>query len=521
MTWEARWALPYWSIRGVKASPPITDMERMGAGSEAGLDLSGEAWIRARALGALFLAGAAIGALSMAFPLPSGADEAALWSNIALAATAGVAVLVIGSRLPGWFFHIALAAGSFLVMRAVLISGDENSFYSVWFLWIGLYAFYFFRRFMAALHVAFAAALYALTLAIDTPSSPVARWVTTVATLVIAGVFIDTLVRTARIQARSAAESAQLVATVADVAHELARVSGSDSARNSLCAAAARLARADSAALWEPGSSGASLDLTGVAGPRPSQRSLPFVAAPAGAVKAFTTGGVASESTQAGVPEYTGDPRPPLASLWQPVIRDGVPVAVLAFYWRRARPALDSLDALANLLATEARVTLERVELLSRLESMARTDDLTGLPNRRSWDEELPRELLRARRESRPLCVAMIDLDHFKAFNDERGHQAGDRFLKQAAAAWVNELRGTDFLARYGGEEFALALPNCSPEQAMEVAERIRAATPDSETCSVGVAHWNTLESPADLLGRADTALYEAKRRGRNLSVLV
>jgi diguanylate cyclase (GGDEF)-like protein len=161
------------------------------------------------------------------------------------------------------------------------------------------------------------------------------------------------------------------------------------------------------------------------------------------------------------------------------------------------------------------------VELLSRLESIARTDDLTGLPNRRAWEEELPRELLRSQRASRPLCVAMIDLDHFKEFNDERGHQAGDRFLKQAAAAWDEELRGTDFLARYGGEEFALALPGCTPEEAVEVAGRMRAATPEGETCSIGIACWDGVEDAPALLGRADAALYEAKRRGRDISVLV
>ena len=166
-------------------------------------------------------------------------------------------------------------------------------------------------------------------------------------------------------------------------------------------------------------------------------------------------------------------------------------------------------------------VTLERVELMIRLESMARTDDLTGLPNRRAWDEELPREVLRARREKASLCVAMVDLDHFKEYNDERGHQAGDRLLKQAAAAWTLELRGTDFLARYGGEEFALALPQCTPEEAKVVVERLRAATPQGETCSAGIASWDAVESAPALLGRADAALYEAKRRGRNLSITV
>lgn len=469
----------------------------------------------------LFLAGGIIGAISMVLPHAADANEAALWWNIAVACVAGVGLVVLGSRLPGWAFHGSLALGSLLVMRAVLASGDDNSFYSAWFLWVGLYAFYFFSRRAAALHVAFVATLYAITLVVHTPGSPVARWLTTVTTLVIAGVFIDALVRRAQEQARNARESAKLVTIVADVAHELARVSDSEGARHALCAAAARLARADTVVLWEPSTTGASLELTGVSGPRPSQRSLPFVAAPGGAVLAFTGAELVRESSDSGVPEYTGEPDPPRGMLWQPVMRDAVPVAVLAFYWRLPYDPDQTTLTLASLLASEAAVTLERVELLSRLESIARTDDLTGLPNRRAWEEELPRELLRSKRENRPLCVAMIDLDHFKEFNDERGHQAGDRFLKQAAAEWGQELRGTDFLARYGGEEFALALPGCTPQMAVDVAERMRAATPEDETCSVGIACWDGSEDAATLIGRADAALYEAKRRGRDLSVLV
>jgi diguanylate cyclase (GGDEF)-like protein len=238
-------------------------------------------------------------------------------------------------------------------------------------------------------------------------------------------------------------------------------------------------------------------------------------------VQAFTRGTTVCDEDVPDLPEYTGEPEPPRATLWQPVLRDNVPVAVLAFYWRLPSGDPQTTATLAALLASEAAVTLERVELLERLQSIARTDDLTGLPNRRAWEEELPRELLRSKREGRTLCVAMIDLDHFKEFNDERGHLAGDRFLKQAAAEWGVELRGTDFLARYGGEEFALALPGCTPEQAIEVAERIRTATPEGETCSIGIACWDCEEDAASLVGRADAALYAAKDGGRNLSVLL
>lgn len=489
------------------------------AGTPAPTDISVDSGIRARAMALLFLAGGTIGALSMVLPHSADANDAALWSNIAIAYCAGLLLVWVGPRLPGWSFHIGLAVGAVLVTRAIIVSGEVNSFYSVWYLWVGLYAFYFFSRPAAAAQVALASALYGVTLIVHTPGSPLARWLTTVATLVIAGLFIDTLVRRSREQARFAAESAQIVATVADVAHELARVSDSEGARHALCAAAARLARADTVVLWEPGTSGASLELSGISGPRPTQRSLPFVAAPGGAVQAFTNGQTVRNSDEVGVPEYTGETDPPQATLWQPVARDAMPIAVLAFYWRRRTGDPQTTLTLASLLATEAAVTLERVELLSRLESIARTDDLTGLPNRRAWEEELPRELLRSKREARPLCVAMIDLDHFKEFNDDRGHQAGDRFLKQAAAAWGVELRGTDFLARYGGEEFALALPGCTPQLALEVADRIREATPEGETCSIGIACWDGEEGPPSLLGRADRALYEAKDRGRNVSV--
>lgn len=113
------------------------------------------------------------------------------------------------------------------------------------------------------------------------------------------------------------------------------------------------------------------------------------------------------------------------------------------------------------LLADEASIAIERARLFSRLERTARTDDLTGLPNRRDWDEHLNRELVRARRHGAPLSVAMIDLNHFKDYNDRLGHQAGDRLLKEAAASRQARLRESDLIARYGGEEFAVALPEC------------------------------------------------------------
>jgi diguanylate cyclase (GGDEF)-like protein len=155
--------------------------------------------------------------------------------------------------------------------------------------------------------------------------------------------------------------------------------------------------------------------------------------------------------------------------------------------------------------------------LYREVERLARTDGLTGVANRRAWDDELPRELARAARSGQQLCVALLDLDHFKAYNDRHGHQAGDRLLKAAAAAWQGRLRKTDLLARYGGEEFAVLLPDCGLPNAMEIAERLRTAQPEI-TCSLGVAAWNGREDVTELVARADRALYAAKAAGRDRS---
>jgi diguanylate cyclase (GGDEF)-like protein/PAS domain S-box-containing protein len=162
------------------------------------------------------------------------------------------------------------------------------------------------------------------------------------------------------------------------------------------------------------------------------------------------------------------------------------------------------------------RLEAEREELLAKVEAMARTDVLTGLPNRRAWDEELRRELARAKRQGHALAVVMLDLDHFKAFNDTHGHQAGDGVLAELGAAWRAELRVSDLVARYGGEEFAALLPACPPDEAIAAIERLRLVLPAAQTCSAGVAYWDGAESAEALIGRADLALYDAKRAGRD-----
>jgi diguanylate cyclase (GGDEF)-like protein len=158
--------------------------------------------------------------------------------------------------------------------------------------------------------------------------------------------------------------------------------------------------------------------------------------------------------------------------------------------------------------------------LMERLTQLAREDSLTGVANRRTLDERLPQEMARASRQRYALTVVMIDLDHFKRFNDRRGHAAGDALLRNAAQAWLRQLRPSDLLARYGGEEFTLVLPACDEEQAERMVERLQPLVPERQTFSAGIATWNGLDDAQALLAAADRALLQAKRGGRNRIVI-
>lgn len=152
------------------------------------------------------------------------------------------------------------------------------------------------------------------------------------------------------------------------------------------------------------------------------------------------------------------------------------------------------------------------------------TDALTGIGNRRRLEQALTAELARVRRTGGTLCALMADLDRFKRVNDRHGHAAGDRVLERFSALLRAQTRPTDIVARYGGEEFAVLLPHTALEQAVALAERVRCSIaaeriePLAEpiTASIGAAQLRDGEDGDALLDRADAALYEAKRGGRN-----
>jgi diguanylate cyclase (GGDEF)-like protein len=333
--------------------------------------------LMARCLAYLFGAGAALALV--AFVLPDSTD---LRSTDIFIPQAGYVVAAIGvvaillasfERLPTWTFHLTLVAGTALISWVIYESGDPTSAYTMFYVWIALYAFYFFRLHQAFLQVAVVAFSYGAVLHFkEAVAVPTARWLITVGTVLAAGILVAAL-------------------------------------RN-------------------------------------------------------------------------------------------------------------------------------RVEILvERLSDSAKTDPLTGLLNRRGFDECFEYELERARRGSGRLCLVLLDLDHFKFVNDRFGHAVGDGALERLGDVLMATKRQTDTAARIGGEEFALLLPESDSEGAFAVCERVRervreafarhdfpGAGPEPPlTISLGIASF-PIDGvvPPELLASADEALYEAKRQGRNRTIL-
>ena len=456
---------------------------------------------------------------------PRPEDWTLVW--VALGCTVLIALsglLVPWSRLPRWTYILPPLA--YFVVVALLRQANDGSIsgYAPLALlpvvWIALNL----GRVQVAIGIAVGSAVLVLPLLVGDPDSySSADWrraILWAATAAIAGFSVEALVREQRTQARRARDHERTLAAIAEVTRALTIEAD---AREHICQATLSIAHATHAAIWEPDGP-EDLILTGRAGTDPGRSRLSTSNESSGTARAFTTG------ARYLVPDAVGDPglaqdtvrrMDVVSMLFEPIMQSGAPVGVLSVGWAHRIDDVDQQTTQAVvLLAIEAAVAIERADFLARLSDLAETDELTGLPNRRSWDATLRSAVGYATRTRRPLCVAIVDLDRFKSFNDRHGHLAGDRLLKAAAAAWRTALRETDTLARYGGEEFAVVLPGCTAEIAGAVLERLRALTPEGQTCSVGLAEWSPGESDADLVARADAALYDAKRAGRDGLVL-
>jgi diguanylate cyclase (GGDEF)-like protein len=200
---------------------------------------------------------------------------------------------------------------------------------------------------------------------------------------------------------------------------------------------------------------------------------------------------------------------------------------LLGILWVWGKTITRSDLPIMSIFAKQIGISLERARLFQEVQSLALTDPLTGLQNRRSLFELGRIEFARAERMGRPFCCMMLDLDHFKQVNDTYGHPAGDLVLQEFARRAVKSVREIDLVGRYGGEELIILLPETDKERAMMVAERLRTSiaanpiqTPNGDvniTVSIGVAAMdqNTMQLET-LIARADQAVYIAKHKGRN-----
>jgi diguanylate cyclase (GGDEF)-like protein len=210
-----------------------------------------------------------------------------------------------------------------------------------------------------------------------------------------------------------------------------------------------------------------------------------------------------------------------------PLTVDGKHLGVVVGEWgeqRVGRIPAAVVDAVVQ-AAAHTGLSLRGALLLRTVEQLATRDTLTGLANRRLFEEALEREVGRASREGSQLSLVVMDLDHFKSVNDTYGHQTGDEVLRQVGAALTATCRAMDLPARYGGEEFVVLLPDCPSHAALEVADRLRSAVSEHVTTlpvtlSAGVATLPDNAVDADrLVAAADSALYDAKGAGRDRTV--
>ncbi len=435
----------------------------------------------ARAIGLLLIAGGVIAILSFVLPHPDSANELALALTAAPMVAVGALVRLCAARVPLALTHALLATAALLAGAMNVEASVAAGIYGSIWVWATLMAAYFFSRRVAVAHLAWILVVNAVTLAV-VPStagfSPFTRWLFTAFSLSVILLFVTYIVARRAHADRRARSFFHL-------------------SQDMLCSldSEGRIVEANGA--WERNLGYRPEELVGtylidLAHPDDREKAI------AEAIRAFR--GIASTNLENRV-----------------FAKDG------AVHWLRSSAAVAAEEGMLYARATDItelkRVAAEREELLAKVEELARSDALTGLPNRHALNEQLPRELARARREEGELCLAVLDLDHFKAYNDAHGHLGGDEMLRSCAIAWDSATRGVDLLVRFGGEEFLVVMPGCSLEEGAEIVERLRAVTPGEQTCSAGLARWDGVESIDQLISRADSALYIAKAGGRDCLV--
>ncbi|MDH4159622.1 MAG: sensor domain-containing diguanylate cyclase [Actinomycetota bacterium] len=459
---------------------------------------------------------AAVAAPLVAISSGSSRIDAALLAGFTLLVlTGGAMVLVQSGETPRWL-HGPVVLGA-VVALALIVHGVGGTASGatlallVPVVWTALYGS---RPEVLVVLAAMLSAVVVLTVADGTSelsTSDVRRIVVFLSVPALTAWTVSTLVQRLAASERAAQHGQSVLSSVTAATRS---IQTSTDPRRTGCEAVLDVTGASTAVLVEPDGSGG-LSVASLAGPFPS-----------GLLQALSHGLVVVDAMATGrsvfVPDSwaegsLGGSRAVApcdrSILVQPFHQRGRVHGLVVVTWPEPRSSAppQSANAVA-LLAAEVGSALERADLIETLRRRASTDPLTGLDNRRVWRDTLPGLLS----PDVSVCIALLDLDFFKAYNDTRGHLAGDGLLQQLGESWRPLVRPTDLLVRWGGEEFALALPDCPLAQALEVIERLRSAVPDGQTVSAGVASWDGSESIETLMARADAALYEAKAAGRD-----
>lgn len=380
--------------------------------------------------------------------------------------------------------------------------GGGNSGYSTLLIlpvfWLALYG----TRAQLAVGLSGVLVLLAVpVLTIGEPQYPEAEWRRVLLwTLVsgIVGLAVQDLVEMVR----------QRAAALHTVSEAVGRRTREIETRSAICEAARDSAGATYAFILEPDTNGRRL-VTTAATDRAAEGSEAYLSdSAAPAVKTYDQGREHTQHEFEGdvVVSEAGTATPVESVLWHPIPgRDGQ-LGVLAIAWtERVKRLPETLPAVLEALAGEAAGVIERTTLILKLESVEKGDPVTGLPNERAWEEEVPRELSRARRQGSDLSVVILDLGDFEPGADGQLSSDDRRFLKTAADRFRKHVRPTDFLAHRRPGRFAALFPGVGAEEAARKSLELQAAAPEGRPCTVAVATWNGIELPAALVTRAET----------------
>jgi len=450
----------------------------------------------------MFASGTVLGAL--AIPLAnylSATQQLAEGAACAIGAVACVVILFTWRRLPVWAFEVLLAVGTIVVSVGTLVASVRPTTTEMFYFWVALYAAYFFTRIQAALQIAFIGVSYAVVLALGhSEGNEVARWVITMGTVGVAAILfgrikelMDLRLAERERSRRELEESLSLQRATLESTADGILVVGRDGRMVSF--------NQRFKEMWHlPDEVVESGD---------NDRSIAFVCDQLVDPTSFV--------------RKIGqlDKRPDSESFDMLHFKDG------RVFERYSRPQQGNDGEIHGRVWSFRDVT-ERERIQSRLRHLADHDPLTGLLNRRRFEEELSERVANAARYETGGAVLLLDLDNFKYVNDSLGHRTGDAVIRSVADVLRNEMRETDVLARLGGDEFAILLPYANLDQASHVAAKLletlrhhRAVFRGKRlrlTTSIGVSAISEalVQTAEELMVEADVAVYEAKEAGRD-----